>query len=285
MTECQHCEAKSQLFLCNAHIAELRDMLYDLPRLASHLAEAATGQSKLGEPTRRTKSDEQPMRVNFRASDLVDQVNRTLVRWVQDITEQRGVTYRALRIFPPGYVGYLEPGDMVSEYGSDTAKLAFWLGHHTEAIAGGDDAGMCYDEIHDHMTRILATINRPVPPRFCGPCPAVHPDDDRKRCNYQLTAKSDAIEVTCEQCRTRHKTDDLWQRMLNEVGPMRFTVEEIHTMMSRFGEPLSQRTFQHWRKIGKIQPSGYRRHDGKTTPMYRLSDVINLKYRTAGVSL
>ena len=289
MTECQHCEAKSQLFLCNAHIAELRDMLHDLPRLAAHLAEAATGQSKLGEPTRRTKSDEQPMRVNFRASDLVDQVNRTLVRWVQDITEQRGLTYRALRIFPPGYIGYLEPGDMVSEYGSDTAKLAFWLGHNAEAIAGGDDAGQCFGEIHDHMTRILATINRPVPPRFCGPCPAVHPDDDRKRCSQALMAKRDALEVTCPQCKTTHNVDDLLRRLMAEVDHWRFTRAEVLPIMATLGDKLSDRTFRHWRKLGIVKPCGYRRPDGRDAfnhhsdadePLYRLSEVRRAKYKT-----
>jgi hypothetical protein len=263
VSTCQRCGAKSTLFLCNNHTDELRDMLNELPRLASHLAEAATGQTRLGEPARRTRSDEQPMRINLRASDLLDDVNRILVRWVQDMCDSHGVTYKAP-----------DDGD------GDTAKLAIWLGHNVNAIAAGDDAGMCMDEISGAVHRILTTINRPIPPRFCGPCPSEHPDDASRRCNHQLTARGDAIEVTCPQCANTHNTDDLWQRMLNEVGPMRFTVEEIHAMMARFGEPLSDRTFRHWRKIGKIKPSGYRRHDGKTSAMYRLSDVINAKYRT-----
>ena len=263
MSTCQRCGAKSTLFLCNNHTDELRDMFNELPRLASHLAEAATGQTRLGEPARRTRSDEQPMRINLRASDLLDDVNRILVRWVQDMCDSHAVVYRAP-----------DDGD------GDTAKLAIWLGHNVNAIAAGDDAGMCMDEISAAVHRILTTINRPIPPRFCGPCPSPHPDDDSRRCNYQLTARGDAIEITCPQCTNTHNTDDLWQRMLIEVGPMRFTVEEIHAMMSRFGEPLSDRTFRHWRKIGTVKPSGYRRHDGKTTAMYRLSDVINAKYRT-----
>jgi hypothetical protein len=289
VTECQQCSAKSQLFLCNTHVAELRDMLYDLPRLAAHLSEAATGQTKLGEPARRNRSDEQPMRVNLRASDLEDHVNRTLVRWVQDITEQRGLTYRALRIYPPGYVGYLEPGDVVSAYGTDTAKLAFWLGHHTEVVAGDEAAGQCFDEISDHMTRILAVINRPVPPRFCGPCPSGHPDDSRKRCSAALMAKRDAVEVTCPQCATTHNVDDLMRRLMAEVDHWRFTRKEVLLIMATLGDKLSDRTFRHWRKLGIVKPCGYRRPDGRDAftrhgdddePLYRLSEVRRAKYKT-----
>ncbi len=269
-------------------------MFYDLPRLAKHLEEAATGQTKLGEPTRRGKSDEQPMRVNLRASDLVDNVNQTLVRWVQDITEHRALTYQAPRIFPPGYVGYLESGDMVSEYSTDTAKLSFWLGQHTESVAGGEDAGQCFNEIRDHMTRILATINRPTPPRFCGPCPASHPDDDRRQCTTALMAKRDATEVKCPQCKTTHNIDELLRRLMADVEHWRFTRKEVLLIMATLGDKLSDRTFRHWRKLGIVKPCGYRRPDGRDAftrhgdddePLYRLSEVRRAKHKMAAKTL
>lgn len=289
MTECQQCSAKSTLFLCNAHIAEFRDLCHNLPRLTSHLAEAATGQTKLGEPTRRTRSDEQPMRVNFRASDLAINVNRTLVRWVQEITEQRGLTYRALRIYPVGYTGFLDPGDIVSPYSSDTAKLAFWLGFNAEAVASDENAGEAFAEISDHVNRILTVINRPVPPRFCGPCPASHPEDERKRCSAALMAPRDAIEVRCPQCTTTHNVDDLMRRLMAEVDHWRFTAKETLLIMSTLGDRLSDRTFRHWRKLGIVKPCGYRRPDGRDAftrhgdedePLFRLSEVRRAKHKT-----
>jgi hypothetical protein len=271
LSECQRCGSKSQLFLCPNHTDELRDMLSELPRLTRHLAEAATGQTRLGEPARRSRSDEQPMRINLRASDLLDQVNGLLVRWVQGLCESHGITYQAVEI-------------AASPYDGDAARLAFWLSRNVNAITAGEDAGMCFNEIHAAVHRILSVINRPIPPRFCGPCPSPHPDDQSKRCNNQLTARGGAIDVKCQQCENTHNVEDLWQRMLTEVGPMRFTVEEILTMMSKFGEPLSDRTFRHWRKHGKVKPFGYRRSEGKTEPMYRLSDVIGLKYKVGAGS-
>lgn len=290
MTVCQRCAAKSQLFLCTAHTDELRDMLGDLPRLASHLAESATGQTKLGEPSRRAKSDESPMRVNLRASDLLGQVNLTLIRWVQDICDSRGVTYRAPVIVPLSSDFDLEPGEIRSQYGSDTAKLAFWLATHTDAIAADEAAGMCFDEIHAHIGRILSVINRPVPPRFCGPCPSTSAEDDRRQCGMALMAKREAVEVKCPQCQQTHNVDALMHRLLGEVDHWRFTRKEVLLIMATLGDKLSERTFQHWRKHGTVKPRGYRRRDGRISltrhgdddePVYRLSDVRSARAKVA----
>ena len=291
MTKCQQCSAKSTLFLCNPHIAELRDMLNDLPRLAGHLAEAATGQARLGERERRGPSEEQPMRVNLRASDLLDKVNLTLVRWVQDMTEHRGLTYRAMRICPPGAYdgGELYSNEVVSPYDGDAAKLAFWLARNVTAIASGDDAGMCFDEISNAITQILVTINRPTPPRFIGPCPTEHPENGHKRCGVALLAKRDAVEVRCHQCKATHNVELLMRKLLLEVDHWRFTRKEVLLIMATLDDPLSERTFRHWRKVGAVKPCGYRRPDGRDSftkrsdddePLYRLADVRRAKSKT-----
>jgi hypothetical protein len=277
VSQCQRCGAKSALFLCNNHTDELRDMFNELPRLAHHLAEAATGQTRLGEPARRTRSDEQPMRINLRASDLLDDVNRILVRWVQDMCDSHRVIYHAP-----------EDGD------GDTAKLAIWLGHNVNAIAAGDDAGMCMDEISGAVHRILTTINRPIPPRFCGPCPSAHPEDEARQCNMALMARRDAIDVRCPQCTNTHNVDYLLRRLLTEVDHWRFTVKEVLMIMETLGDPVHVRTFQRWRKLGIVKPAGYKRVDGRvvikahqgdnTEPMYRLADVRRAKTKTGAGS-
>lgn len=290
MTVCQICSAKSQLFLCRAHTDELRDMCADLPRLAQHLAEAATGQTRLGERSRRASSDEAPMRVNLRASDLTDHVNATLVRWVRDLCDSRGITYRALRIVPPSFASELETDEVRSEYTGDTAKLALWLAKNVEAIAADESAGECFDEIHAHIGRILAVINRPVPPRFCGPCPSTDPADERRQCGMALMARRDAVEIRCPQCDTTHNVEALMRRLLAEVDHWRFTRKEILLIMSTLGEPLNERTFRRWRSNSLIRPRGWRRSDGRISlthhheddePVYRLSDVRLAKARSA----
>lgn len=279
-TKCQHCGAKSQLFLCRTHIDELREMFTDLPRLAAHLAEAATGQTRLGERSRRAKSDDSPMRVNLTASGLLDQVNGTLVRLVRDVSAGRGEPYRA-------GCGATDPA--ASGYNSDTTKLSLWLAHHVDDLAGVDTAGARFDEIHAHIGRILSVINRPIPPRFCGPCPTVDDQDDRRQCGMALMARRDAVEVRCPQCGETHNVELLLRRLLAEVDHWRFTRKEILMIMDTLGDRLHERTFQRWRKENVIKPRGWRRPDGRISltnhgendePVYRLSDVRAAKGRS-----
>lgn len=291
MTQCQHCAAKSQLFLCQPHIDELRDMLTDMPRLTQHLTEAATGQTRLGERARRT-SAQTPLRINLKASDLLKHINLTLIRWTQNITDSHGITYRAPHLIHPDNNHahrHPQPDDIITRHDGETTKLALWLAKHADAIAADQSAGDCYNEIHAHIGRILAIINRPIPPRFCGPCPATNPDDNNRPCGTALMARRDAIEVRCPTCQTTHNVDNLLQRLLTQVDHWRFTVEEILLIMDTIGEPLHKRMFQRWRKDQVIRPSGWRRNDGRISltchgtadkPVYRLSDIRRAKTRT-----
>jgi len=291
VTECQRCSCKSQLFLCNDHISELREMFNDLPRLIHHLEEAATGQTKLGEQARRSRSDEAPMRVNFKASDLLKQANSMLVRRVRDICEGHSITYVAVQIYPLTETMPIYPGEVLSQYSGDAAKLSFWLAQHADSVAADSSAGDCFAEVHGVIGRILTAINRPIPPRFCGPCPSPHPEDDGRQCGLALMARRDADEVRCQQCGNAHNVEELLGRLLIEVDHWRFTAAEILIIMETLGDRVSKRTFQHWRKTNVVMPSGWRRSDGRVTlrqhdngegePMYRLSDVRRAKTRTA----
>ena len=163
VTECQRCGGRAQLFLCPTDIAELRHMLAEIPRLAAYLDDSAFGQTKLGEPARRTKSDESPMRVNFRASRELSQLHATLVRWVQDMCETRGLAVPEDAVRPPSRdPARLSPHSPV--VGAVTA-MATWMARNANSIAATEDAGLCYREIDRHVGRILRIVNRPSPPR------------------------------------------------------------------------------------------------------------------------
>lgn len=270
MTLCQLCDAPGDLNLCTPHITELVDMLTDLPRLAEHLAEAATGQTRLGEKARRSRSDEAPMRVNLRASMLSRDVDRMLFRWAVAL-RRRGVIYRA----------------PVITAATTTARLCCWLADRATDIAGGDDAGDRHQELHAMIGKILRAINRPIPPRFCGPCPAPNRDDPARRCGHALMARREAAQVHCPQCDATHDVDQLLHALLTEVDHWRFTAPEILMIMETLGDPLPDRTFRHWRKTSVIRPTGWRRPDGRVSlragdqfePMFRLSDVRRARDR------
>lgn len=312
--ECQRCGAKSSLYLCGSHVEELREMLTELPRLMTHLEETALGQTRHGSSGRRgQRRDDGPQgdapldafrnltraqaaelerrflaigRVNAKASKLLNQVHLTLVRWAQDLCDSRGVVYVAPVVLPPDFHGELPTGAFRSPYTGEADRIALWLSQHVSAIAAAAGAGMCFAEFQRCVTEILKTINPPLPPRFCGPCPSPAKDDDRKRCSTALMAKREAVEVRCPQCKSSHNVEYLLSRLLADVDHWRFTRAEVLLIMTALEEPLPDRTFRHWRATGRIKPRGYRRPDGRLTltrhsdadePVYRLADVRRLK--------
>lgn len=262
MIVCQHCGKPAQAYLCGSCIDELRAMLTGLPRWIEYLTDAITGQARLGTSDGpRTKSDEQPLRINLRASSLGDDVHATLVAIVRTVEDSHG-----LRITGP----------------TDSAGLARWLAQHVTAIAAHEAAAEHYVDVQRIILDIEHRINRPVPPRFCGPCPAPDEDDPRRACGTALMAKRDAIEVRCPTCKTTHNVERLLQRLLADVDHWRFTVSEILMIMRALEEPLNERTFRRWRAQGKVRPRGFRRPDGAIgltrrteddQPLYRLAEV------------
>lgn len=319
-TTCQHCARKSQLFLCQPHIDELRDMLLGLPQLLRWLEDAALGQVKLSDDgSRRGRRSvewvdgDTPLDVyrrmsraessallrrflalggiNAKAAELGQQVHLMLVRWAQELCDSRGLAY-------PGTAGLGTAGLPSESHGEprtvpgaggctgEAISIALWLAQHASALGADESAGMCFAEVQHAIDRVLTVINPPIPPLFVGPCPAPHPTEDRKACATRLIAKRDAIEVRCPQCKSTHNIESLMIRQVTALGHQRFTVQEIHLIMTKMGTPLPERTFRDWRKKGKILVAGYRRPDGRLAftrhsdddePVYRLADVRKLK--------
>jgi len=93
MSQCQRCSGRvHDAFICRACTTELREMLEGMPRWLGFLADAAHGQTRLGESARRSGDLTSPMPVNLPASALYQQVHNTLSRIVQEICESRGVS-------------------------------------------------------------------------------------------------------------------------------------------------------------------------------------------------
>lgn len=267
VTECQRCGGRAQLFLCPTDIADLRQMLAEIPRLAAYLDDSAFGQTKLGEPARRTKSDETPMRVNFRASRELTQLHATLGRWVQDMCETRGMPIPEVMAHSPGR----DPAAIAAHSRAvvTTATMARWMAHNVNAIAATDDAGLCYREIDRHVTRIMRIINRPSPPRFCGPCPT---ETAGLLCDTRLMAHRGASDVKCPVCHEVHSVAELLADLWERIEHMSFTSADVLLVFGALDRPLSPRTWRQWRFGKRIMPSGWA--DGE--PLYRISDVREL---------
>jgi hypothetical protein len=193
------------------------------------------------------KGDEQPMRLNLKASRLLDDVHNTLATWIRHLCESRGMETPALK---------------------RESELCGWLHVNASAIAADEAAGECFRDVDNIVIRIERAINRPFPPRLCGPCPTI--TEKRARCGLQLRAPREAIEVTCPQCQITHNVERLEIALYNEISGQMFTVPELaRVVLPRLGEPVPRSTLHYWLEKGHLHPAGYRENQ----PMVKLSDV------------
>lgn len=282
MSQCAACSGHSTLFLCPQCTSELKSNLTGLAQGQQHrngtnspgwlelLADAATGQTRMGDNGPRTSSDEQPMVVNLKASGLLNEVHTVLSRWCRDISESRAVRWIPVQSVEPGFYGPLRRGwrRLPKGYVATSADMATWLAVHVHAIACSEDAGMCYYEVGQVIAKIEKAINRPVPPRFIGPCPTIV-DDHRRECGVRLTARREAVEVRCPSCKVTHSVQELNLRLINQTAYMKYKLADIYRILSEAGEDVPKRsTFYDWcssaRKDGRLKIRGYERPNGRT---------------------
>lgn len=156
------------------------------------------------------------------------------------------------------------------------ARMADWLAQNVSAIASGEDAGMCFREIKQAVDAIERCINRPIPDRFLGPCPALLSDNYGERvCNTELTAGRDESYVQCQACKTTHRVEDLHEQQVELTGGMSFTLSELYRLILPINrEYVPLRTLQHWVSNAILVPTGY---TAEGEPRFLLSEVRELR--------
>ncbi|KXT55938.1 hypothetical protein Y710_16470 [Gordonia sp. QH-12] len=278
------------MWICNSCTATLRQTVEQLPWLANQLALTFARQSRLtpapSAARRRPVSEddeESPLPFVPAARDRYDEIRTVLVRWVRDLCEQIGIEFTGS-----------EPATI--------ADLSAWLLAHLDRLITSEDAGLALGELVDVAERGIAAINRPVPPVYRGPCPAVVGTDQRGRpitCGVPLYAQRTETEggvtvgadmVTCVRCGTTHDGRALEQKLLAKMSGYLMPADEILRVMRELGEPVAKSTWHNWRAKGKIQPRAWR-HRGRIVnywltsedeKLYRLDDVRAL--REAGMA-
>jgi hypothetical protein len=321
MAKCDVCEGRSQLRLCTVHEMILRDTLRDLPQWLEWLADAAVGNVRLGDNGRRgcrpdvlhpyTGPDDKRNadnlekaihdgafrrdrllaagRVNAKASRLHDSARNTLTTWVRHMCETHGMqAWPPKRTVSLEFIGPLLPGwrRINQDATPSLAYLARWLERRTHTIAGDEAAKECHDDMVDLTDRIKRVINRPNPPKFCGPCPTLLTDEeraklvgggeeDREECHTRLYAKPKADRVTCPTCHLEYETKDVQAWHYEQSGDRLFTIRElVDFVLPRLGEPISQQLLYKWAKIGALPVPGYAANGDI---MLKLGDVRRIR--------
>lgn len=271
-SQCQVCEARSQLWLCSRCQADLRKMLVSLAGdngLLANLEETALGQARIGEQARWHRDTESPMALNIKASELLTYARSVLVEWTRDLCETRGVEIPML---------------------STTADIAGWLAENVSAIAGDEGAAVAFKEFDGLVRDIIKMIDLPVPQQFCGTCPTLL-DAHGQRCGTALLAKREATEVICSVCKQTHDVRDVIAQAVEDLGEWSFTAYELQiVVLPALREPVPAATFRSWIHRRQLIPARFRRLDGTSgmvrespadKPEYRLKDVRGLRDQKA----
>lgn len=158
-----------------------------------------------------------------------------------------------------------EPTPMIvaQDAPSGTALLAIDLIRQLNTIAKRPDAGQFMRDLSNARDTIERLINRPIPPRYCGPCPTITDNANShnahgKVCGTALLASRDATEVQCSTCQTTHNIKEIEDQLWEAVNEWLLSPSEILMVMEYFGEPIPERTFRRWRHQRKIPVRGYR---------------------------
>jgi hypothetical protein len=304
--DCQSCSAPAELFICNRCIEELKADLTKLAHgpvvlgrptagLLDNLNDVVTRQTCLGGSSgHRKRGDEMPdlfephneksspekvkLTRQGQAAELAVAARNSLTTIVRDVCETRGVPVSPV---------------------NNVAACASWLAEHVHALACGESAGIRKAEIGTLVRKIERVIDRPPAPKFCGQCDKMN--DDRKMCGFMLSARHDAIEVTCPTCRTTHNVDALRERWLSVIdyqivareeiiGNQRTPNPELYDtgIMGLLEEFVHWQSFNRWVREHHLKPVRYQRPNGRRgffrhgpedVPEYRVGDVRGVRRR------
>lgn len=325
-TECQACHRPTQLFLCTHCETELANMLTALttggtttdttgrdrqiPGIIQDLEDAATGQTRFANTTRRNTNGPYTLhgdmtiddaagltegintnqlrnrllatgRVNGHASQLITEIRTELTLWTSRLAKHTGILYT-----PP------DP--------HDTTAYAQWLTHHTHTLASIETIHQLHHRLTQLTKRAQRCVDRPPAPRFCGQCDTMI---NRKMCCIMLYTRPDAIEVTCPNpnCRTTHNIEKLYTRWENSIdhqivsrekiiGNQRTPNAELYDtgIMGALNEFVHWQAFNRWIRDRHLKPvrylrangrRGFFRHGDDDIPEYRVGDVRKVKRR------
>jgi hypothetical protein len=299
---CESCGGKTDLYLCSICVAQLKDTLAALPFWLDALADAAIGQTRMGDGGRGSsrrepfKGEDDAMlgdpaklraqflaegRVNARASDRLDAVRNCLTTWVRHIADSRGIVFVRVTFIGPLPTGHVRMA-------AETPALITFLRTHVQSIACDEGAGELLGDLTGHVRAIEKIVNRPDRHVWLGACPTWH-ESTRRNCGTPLWAREDAIEVRCDRCRTTHACDRLKLMLFSDLE--REKVPWANILRANKSQPedrqIPERTLQSWRRMGRLMPRGYRRasngrevinrHSEDDEPLYLWSDIRRLR--------
>lgn len=152
------------------------------------------------------------------------------------------------------------PADTVTAKAVWLRPRVGWLRHHP---AGS----VALDEIRDAVRAARRVIDRPADLLYAGPC---------QRCDVDLYARTEADFVTCPnpECRTTYDVGELRAWLLKSAEDVLATATEISRALTRYAQPITPSAIRGYAHRGQLLPRGEQVEGARTSPLYRLGDVM-----------
>ena len=218
--QCLRCQTPSNTTLCTRCTQHTRNTLRGLPRILRHLAEAATGQTQLGDIGRHTPyrhrhelhgdtelaAHIEPLPPRNQYGHTCDTPDNPDDDDPTDLYESRrarqqtalraalaagGVNERASTLhatitdtLTTWTQDIADTHQLDTTHLKGTTDMCVWLAHHIHHIANHPAADELTDELDHHTRHALRILNRPTPPRYIGPCPTPLDATHNNECDH-----------------------------------------------------------------------------------------------------
>lgn len=252
-TECLVCEAPTNnVWLCNPHRQQLRDMLQRLPLLARELETTRAKQDHMAKTVGgAAKSGAAPAIVNFDAAEVLAELRRLLLYWTHEVYRMYGMQLESFVIF----------------------HMAHYIEAHLNQMVSVQPVGAMYTEVADMTRRIIRCIDLPPTTeglKYAGVCGMVF---DNGTCPHQLWARPGETLITCQRCGTDWDLDDRRAGALAAARNMVATADTISRALTAQDIHVTPHMIHVWKNRGRLTPTG-------TNPgnqwLYRVGDVMQL---------
>ncbi|WP_026923303.1 hypothetical protein [Glycomyces arizonensis] len=254
-TTCRRCArpVADGAHCCTPCVHQTEENLDSIAEDVDDLDVTLTRQDRVTAPgSGRHATDEAPLPINLRASDVGHRLRNTLTTWARVIIDERG---------------FQEPDD-------DLAEIARFIRGVTGWIARQEWGPECFDDIGRVAVDLARAIDTPPPMIALGTCDA----DD---CDGELRAHPEAPWTKCPACRTAYDVAKRRDQLLARADQRRFGAARLARILTALGDRYPdgrliirpEKWITNRVQWGKLRPVD---RDQRGRPLYRLGDARRL---------
>ena len=148
------------------------------------------------------------------------------------------------------------------------ASCCRYLLRNTARIRVADWGPDLADELGHVSQQLRFLVDRPADRWYAGPC---------DQCERDLYARTGAAEVMCEECDLAYDVVKRRQWLLEQAEDRLVNATTLARAVSWLGtEPLTAERVRKWAQRGRLIAKGHEVKAGRTLPLYRIGDALDM---------